>query len=472
MSTSSSPPRPLARPFSTALLALVLALASLRPAAAERVTVLGDEVAAAEARVAAVLAAEDEIFVSTFIVGDEPFSLTALSLLRDAARRGLDVRLLVDAQWNKMPDAVEAHLLEEGVKIRRFHPFRLRHPLWVSKRLHDKLLIVDGESLILGGRNVESPYFGFGRQLRRRDYVDLDLLIEGAAARTARDYFLAVWDSRHTAPSHAHARADAVRAAEAELDRHAAWLDERIDERVGAAPSVDLRPPGAVATAEPSADELEAVPVDSVRFLHDPPNGKGSGPGVGSSLLALLEQAEESVVIESPYLIPTREVRAGLAAAIARGVHVRILTNSLATTDNLWAQAGYVGLRKRLVRMGIELWEYAGSESIHTKAGVLDGRTAIVGSFNLDPRSARLNTEVAVAVDSAPLAADVGSFLDSHLEHAHRIDARGRPEGADEPIPRRPTRQGLPPPPAPAPGPAHPQPALRARGFAAWENGA
>jgi len=429
------------RSLRTTLLALVLPLVlwvqlvQARPAAAERVTVLGDEVSAAEARVAAVLAAEDEVFVSTFIVGDEPFSLTALSLLRDAARRGLDVRLLVDAQWNKMPEAVEAHLLAEGVKIRRFHPFRLCHPLWITKRLHDKLLIVDGESVILGGRNVESPYFGFGRQLARRDYVDLDLQVDGAAAGEARDYFLAVWDSRHTAPSHAHARADAVRAAQAELDRHAAWLVERIDQRIGTDLVIDLDADATAEHAEPSAEEPAAVPVDAVHFLHDPPGGKGSGPGVGSSLLALLAQAEESVVIESPYLIPTREVRAGFAAAISRGVRVRILTNSLSTTDNLWAQAGYVGLRRRLVRMGIELWEYEGAESIHTKAGILDGRTVIVGSFNLDPRSARLNTEVAVALDSAPLAADVGAFLDSHLENAHRIDTRGWPEGASEPFP-------------------------------------
>ena len=132
-----------------------------------------------------------------------------------------------------------------------------------------------------------------------------------------------------------------------------------------------------------------------------------------------------SVIVESPYLIPTRKLRRGLAGVLARGVRVQILTNSLATTDNLWAQAGYVGMRKRLVRMGIELWEYEGPESIHTKAGVLDRKTSIVGSFNLDPRSANLNTEVAVVLDSTPLALEVENFLDSHLERAHRIDTRG-----------------------------------------------
>jgi cardiolipin synthase C len=416
-----------------AALAILLLLAAL-PAAAERVAVLHDARSAAEARVVAVLGAERELYVSTFIVGDEPFSLTALTLLRGAARRGLDVRLLVDAQWNKMPEAVEAHLLAEGVAVRRFHPFRLAHPLWVTKRLHDKLLIADGEVVVLGGRNVESPYFGFGDQLERRDYVDLDLRVEGAAAGEARRYFLEVWDSRHTAPSGARASAAELAAAAAELDRHAAWLAERV---LRAVAERWVHPQGSPAGGAAGP----AAAVGEVRFLHDPPGGKGSAPGVGRALLEVLAAARESVVLESAYLIPTRELRAGLAAAIARGVSVRILTNSLATTDNLWAQAGYAGKRRRLVRMGVELWEYSGPESIHTKAGVIDGRTVVVGSFNLDPRSARLNTEVAVVLESEPLAAEVRAFLDEHLERARRIDGRGWPEGADGPYPGVPRRK-------------------------------
>jgi len=398
--------------------ATVLALAA-SAAAADLISILDDATGALEARVELVLAAEQEILISTFIVGDEPFSLTALALLRSAARRGVDVRLLVDAQWNKMPEAVEAHLLAEGIAVRRFHPFRLWHPLWVTKRLHDKLLIVDGDRVILGGRNIESPYFGFGHQLERRDYVDLDLLIDGEAAATARTYYLDVWDSRHTAPSRARASGEELRAAEVELDRHSAWLEQKI---------------ASLATHGP-LPKRAAIQVDGVDFLHDPARGKGSGPGVGTELLKLFNEARESVIIESPYLIPTRKLRRALAEVLDRGVHVRILTNSLATTDNLWAQAGYVGMRQRLVQMGVELWEYQGPESIHSKAGVLDGQIAVVGSFNLDPRSANLNTEVVVTLDSHPLAIEVMEFLDRQVEQAIRIDARGWPEGADEPYP-------------------------------------
>jgi phosphatidylserine/phosphatidylglycerophosphate/cardiolipin synthase-like enzyme len=421
MTPAASPTRRWLRLVSAVLLTLVPATA----ATADWVSVLDDNASAVEARVKIVLAAEEEILVSSFIVGDEPFSLTALALLRSAVRRGIQVRLLVDAQWNKMPQAIEAHLLAEGVAVRRFHPFRLCHPLWVTKRLHDKLVIVDGDRLILGGRNVESPYFGLGRQLERRDYVDLDLLIQGEAASTARAYYLEVWDSRHTAPSRARASTEELRAAEVELDRHSAWLEQRI-EGLGGLEST---------ATETTSTERAAIWVKRADFLHDPARGKGSGPGVGGELLRLLQEAQESVIVESPYLIPTRKLRRALAGVLGRGVRVQILTNSLTTTDNLWAQAGYVGMRKRLVRMGVELWEYEGPESIHTKAGVLDRQTTIVGSFNLDPRSANLNTEVVVVLKAIPLALEVGTLLDSHLERAHRIDTRGWPEGSDEPFP-------------------------------------
>jgi putative cardiolipin synthase len=389
---------------------------------------------AAEARVELVLLARREVLVSSFIVGDEPFSLTSLALLRDAARRGLAVRLLVDAQWNKMPAAVAAHLLAEGVEIRLYHPFTLRHPLWITRRLHDKLLVTDGEALIAGGRNVESPYFDLGRQVERRDYIDADLLVRGAAAAEARAYFLDLWESGHVRPSRPGGRgagADRVAAAAAVLDRHWAWLEERIArERAGRAHRAVMVP--ALLPPEPAE-------VGPVRFLHDPVGRKGEAPGVGHALLGLLDGARESIVIESPYLVPSRAFRRGLDRAITRGVRVRILTNSLATTDNLWPQAGYVSERKGLVRRGVELWELTGERTLHSKAAVIDGETAIVGSFNLDPRSEHLNTELALVARDPALAAELRAWMDAHLtgEHASavRIDRRGWPEGADGPFP-------------------------------------
>ncbi len=388
-------------------------------ALADRVRLLETDREAAEARVEMVLAAQEEILASAFIFGDDPFTLTSLALLRDAARRGLRVQVIVDAQWNKIPRAVQAHLLAEGIEFREYHPFRLDRLRWVTRRMHDKMAVVDGRELLAGGRNVESAYFGFGRQIRRRNYVDLDVLVTGDAAAEARDYFQELWSSREVRA--VRARAAPAQTAEASrlLDRHKAWLDARIEEARNDA----HRAPAALAE------------VGAVRFLHDPVGRKGRERGVGHELRDLLDAARESVLIESPYLVPSRAFRKSLRSALARGVRVRILTNSLATTDNLFPQAGYVGHKKDLVASGVELWEYLGPECLHAKTAVIDGETVVAGSYNLDPRSERLNTELALVARDRSVAAELRQTLDEHLARATRIDARGFPEGADEPYP-------------------------------------
>src|SRR5262245_54519623 len=121
------------------LAALCAALATA--ARGDEIRFLVSEREAAAARVEMILGAKDEILVAYFIVGDDPFTLTALSLLRDAARRGVAVKLLIDDQWNKLPPAVEARLVAEGVQIRTYHPFFWSKLHWITRRLHDKLLL-------------------------------------------------------------------------------------------------------------------------------------------------------------------------------------------------------------------------------------------------------------------------------------------------------------------------------------------
>ncbi|MCB1034172.1 MAG: phospholipase D family protein [Acidobacteria bacterium] len=403
-----------------------------RPASADSVRLLKGAADAAEARARLVVEAKEEILAAYFIVGDDPFSMTALALLRDAARRGVRVRLMVDAQWNKIPGNVQAHLLREGVDLRVYHPFRLLRPGWITRRLHDKLLIVDGKYLLTGGRNVESPYFDLGRQIRRRDYLDCDVLLEGETAEEARSYFEELWESDHVRLSSARNNTERLAEAARELDRHQAWIEGRIEAHLEGLIEETLT---SGSPAPPPAEPPGPVEVAKVRFLHDPVAGKGRGRGVGHELRDLLDEARSEVLIESPYLVPSRSVLAAIDRALSRGVHIRILTNSLASTDNLFPQAGYVRRRKDLVRRGVELWEYTGPATLHAKNAVIDGHRLIVGSYNLDPRSEHLNTETALVFDSPPLAARLLAEQQAHLADSVQIDPRGWPTGATEPFP-------------------------------------
>jgi cardiolipin synthase C len=176
--------------------------------------------------------------------------------------------------------------------------------------------------------------------------------------------------------------------------------------------------------------------ISGVQFLHDPIGRKGKEPGTFQAVLEYMDRAEKSIVIESPYLILSKNSKKILRRAINRGVNVRVLTNSLASTQNFFAQGGYVGKKKRLVRMGFEVWEYKGPNMLHAKTIVIDDQLVIIGNFNIDPRSEFLNTELAVVVQDALLARQLQLSMDGHLENAWLIGPNGKAVGESRRFPQ------------------------------------
>jgi cardiolipin synthase C len=198
--------------------------------------------------------------------------------------------------------------------------------------------------------------------------------------------------------------------------------------------------------------------VDSVEFVTDAPGKNDGSSGLGGggtstdTLIALIRGAERSVTIQSPYLVTTSLSQDLFREVIARGVRVRILTNSLAATDNLEAFSGYQRERKRLLALGVDLYEFRPDAAIrrevmsgtlqerldytpvfglHAKSMVIDGRTAIIGTFNLDPRSANLNTECLAVIRDAQIAGALlqAMEVDMRAENAWRTTAEFNPDG-------------------------------------------
>ncbi len=427
-------------------LVLSIAAACILAAVAARADVyrlLDSDQEAAQARIDLVQRAREEIQAEYFIVETDQVSLTGLGLLRDAARRGVKVRLIVDATFNNVARAIQGYLISQGVEIREYHPFRWTKPRWIWRRMHDKLLVVDGRSMLAGGRNIANSYFGFGK----RNYVDRDALVEGGAAKKARDYFLELWSSgevratrlrsydpgfleyrceqeaSHPARRFCLARQEKIRGG-------FLWAQRLLDD------SLDRLRRGSWVRYDSGRDFAAGqADVGEVRFLHDPVGRKVEARGIGRELLDLMAAATRSMEIESPYLVPSAAFKRALKAALRRGVAVRILTNSLGSTDNLFAQAGYVGKRKKLVRWGVDLWEYKGPESLHAKSAVFDGETVVVGSFNINPRSEYLDTEIALVATQHDLALQLQQSMNEHLRNAFRIGSNGKPEGRDDAFP-------------------------------------
>ncbi|WP_376096523.1 phospholipase D family protein [Roseomonas sp. CCTCC AB2023176] len=353
---------------------------------------------------------------------------TGRALMREvlhAADRGVRVRLLLDDLYVREAErglaALDAH---PRIEVRLFNPFRLRRcgalgqaaeflvaRYRLNHRMHNKAWIADGSLAIGGGRNIGDEYFDASSQFNFRD---LDLVMTGGAVAGAAAAFERYWASTRVRPL-----AEVAAAAGDGLDALRARLDEAAD---------DILDPGyrQRLAALPALDDLVhagrvAVPDGAIRVVADPPE-KGRLrrrlPGVLDAIAAAMEGAAAG-----PDHFPLLRAGAARGAPAGRagapGVRVSVLTNSLAATDVLAVHGGYARYRRPLLRAGIAMHELkqggqeggsllgSGSASLHTKALVVDDDLVFVGSFNLDPRSAYLNTEMGAFVRHPTPAAEL-----------------------------------------------------------------
>ncbi|MDH3670731.1 MAG: phospholipase D family protein [Gammaproteobacteria bacterium] len=402
---------------------------------------------AAQVRVDMIQQARSEIAIELHRASDDGLVLSYLALLRDAVRRGIEVRFLIDGSFNEIPRSIQAHLVQEGVLIKEYHPVRLTKRGWITQRLHDKVILTDRTQMLIGGRNLEYPFFGVVRKSYvKRAYLDRDAYLQGVTAEVAHRYFMQLWNSAEVMDTRlgrydqrylawdcsssrdednycADSKAEALRG----IERAAALLDRHRAELVSS---------GLVQLDSGTDWSVGQRDIDGIEFLHDPIGRKGKEPGTFQALLEYMDTAKKSIVIESPYLILSKNSKKILQRAIDRGVKVRVLTNSLASTQNFFAQGGYVGKKKRLVRMGLEVWEYKGPKMLHAKTILIDDKSVIIGNFNIDPRSEFLNTELAVVARDEQLARQLRSSMDGRLDNAWLIGPDGKAVGENRRFPK------------------------------------
>ncbi|HWB13277.1 MAG TPA: phosphatidylserine/phosphatidylglycerophosphate/cardiolipin synthase family protein [Pirellulales bacterium] len=410
-----------------AIVGSMLALTCVAAGAAEGnlFRLLHGEHEAAQARADLINAATTSIETSYYWIGDDSTGAWYASLLKNAALRGVRVRLVVDAEHNDIPPAVQRHLIACGVHIKEYHPHLTGHPGWQDRRMHDKTLIVDGRHLVAGSRNMRDCHFGRARL----NYVDRDAYLYGEVARQARRYFDCLWLSDQVRPTDfrptlvqrvrlaTSANDPEVSAASSKNICSETWL------ATGCGLTVCGRPVDCCADRDWSAD---AHPAECVWFVYDPCGVKGHPYSIEEQLLRLLDGACASIVLETPYFVMSPQERRALADATARGVHVTLLTNSLASTDHLIVAAEFTNQRRWLLAHDVEIWELAGPNHLHAKSAVVDGQIAFVGSYNFDPRSQSLNTETGVIVRDASVAEWVLNSIGEHLSRSYQFTPEGR----------------------------------------------
>lgn len=402
---------------------------------------LADALESFAARVLLVRAAERTLDVQYYIWRDDLTGNLLLNAVREAAERGVRVRLLLDDNGVAMDARLLALDRHPGIEVRLFNPFSIRQPKALgylthfsraNRRMHNKALIADGQAAIIGGRNVGDEYFGATDGVL---FADLDVLAMGAVLPELSTDFDRYWASASAYP----------------IDRIV--VREAAVQDVVAPPERDPRATRYLEALRQSrfvSDVLSGGLVPQwarVEMVSDDPR-KGLGlaekEGLVTHQLAqvLARPPVRSLDLVSPYFVPTAAGVAVFERLAASGVRVRILTNALEATDVSAVHSGYARYRKALLRSGVELYEMrrgavvmgpsgvlgSSGSSLHAKTFAVDGERVFVGSMNFDPRSANLNTELGFIIDSPAMAQAVGQVFDSEVPDAAfavRLDEHG-----------------------------------------------
>ncbi len=387
------------------------------------VAFLSDGLDAFAARAVITERAERSLDLQYYIWQDDLIGHLMARALHDAAARGVRVRILLDDMNAQDKDALMMALdRHPNIEIRLYNPFRNRAGLWrlvemvqrffsVNHRMHNKSWIADGRVAIVGGRNIGEEYFSARPDVNFRD---LDLLVAGEAVDGANRVFDDYWNSEAAVPISAlafHTPAELrllLRESDNEAKRDAAtpYLKE--------------------VAASRQRVRASAAPLHwsaNVRIASDPPmkhKRDDQHNWLVTDLVRMMTSAQHKALLISPYFVPGNEGLDGLSMMSERGVQVGVVTNSLAANDVVAVHGGYMTYRAPLLQAGVQLYELkahgkatssglfgSSGASLHTKAFVLDDRHGFVGSFNLDPRSAYLNTEMGVIFDDPVLAAQL-----------------------------------------------------------------
>jgi len=381
--------------------------------------------------------------------------------LRDAAARGVRVRLLVDDLYTVGGDVLFSGLAAfPNVEVRLFNPFCCGRTSIVNKyaaslfdfgrlnhRMHNKLFIADGAMVVAGGRNVADEYF---MRSMGANFVDMDAFIVGAVVPQFAAIFDKYWNSPYVYP------VDTI--IDAGVDR--TILRERFDKLVDEGdqmmslvlPPVDVLGYGAI-SEDLDAGRLGLIWAPAFAFA-DPPakvsartDDQAREMSVTVGVMERVLGAADEVVISSPYLIPGSMGVDAFRDLGKRKVKVTILTNSLAATDEPLVHTGYARYRVAMLNAGVDLYELSPTRTqrnrrlgfigaslgrLHAKTAVIDRSLVFIGSMNLDPRSATKNTELGMIVESPDLAKEVLRVIHiSKLQSAYRVRIRADRQGLE-----------------------------------------
>ncbi len=352
--------------------------------------------------------AKEKIAISSFSIKNDRSCKEIASVALAAANRGVKVQILVDGFTgfiDMKADPIYYVLgTHENVEIRYYNMLNLLKPWTANGRLHDKYLIIDDSLLLLGGRNI-SNYFLGGYNTNVLSY-DRDIFVYNTAAESGRhesvlsqvwSYFETVWNAEVSEPVFDRVpiyKKNKVAAAQQALD--AIYQDLKISQ-----PQLFTK-----------IDYIPlTVPTNKVSLITNPIHIMAKEPHVWYQMAELMKNAKKRVYIQTPYAVLDKTMYQDMKEISNNVPNFRMLINSTAGGDNVMASSDYTFNKSKVIKTGVQIYEFQGEHSMHDKSILIDDDISIIGSFNVDMRSAYLDTEVMIVVHGTEFNKQLETYM-------------------------------------------------------------
>lgn len=365
----------------------------------DKVVILEERLNSAIARINLVENANSSIKIAYYAVHDGLASDIFYGSILKAANREVKVELLLDGMFHNLKGiekrTLYALINHPNIKVRFYEPLNLLKPWTLNNRLHDKFIIVDETYVLLGGRNIGDKYYL--ESYSKAKVEDRDLLIFKTDATSSKKgvlpkfetYFSQLWNHPYTKQKK---RTLLTKSKQSEIKKEK--LLNNLNE---------------ISTQYPNLFNLNiewdnyALATNKIELVTNPIQRLNKEPLILQQIITFTDSAKQEVLLQSPYIIPNNHMRSYYEEKNSEA-DFYYLTNSVYSSPNYFALAGYLKYRPQIASQSKYLFEYEGEGSIHAKTYIFDRQISMVGSFNLDARSSFLSTESMVIIDSAAVA--------------------------------------------------------------------
>lgn len=362
----------------------------------DRCIVLDKPLDSGLARLKIIYSAKKSLDISYFSIESGESPNIFLGSLLEVADRGVEVNLILDGMFHGLRGNSRAVIYTLGshpnINLKFYEPINLLKPWTLNNRMHDKYIIADNKIAIIGGRNIGDKYFApewySGRVTNDRDIIVINTEPKNPSSvlNQLSDYFHFIWNHKYSI-----SKGEKISKFQYNLGlRKGNYLREST--KIARQENKNL--------AEQEIDLMSlSLPTNKISFIHNPIERFCKEPWVWYEITQLMKSAKDSIFAQSPYVVPNSQmIRGFLSKDDFEHIDISILTNSLASTPNFPAYAGYLNHRKRIIDIGVKIYEYQSLDSIHAKAFTIDDNILIVGSYNIDPRSTYLSTESMIVI--------------------------------------------------------------------------